>query len=118
MEKQTDIEITKSGGNVFADLGLPNAEEYLLKAELTRQINAIIKQRKLKQQAAAGLLGIDQPKVSALACGRLSGFSIERLLRFLVILNQDIDITIKPHVETKASRSSFSQHIHVRHAAI
>ncbi|MFH1831723.1 MAG: helix-turn-helix transcriptional regulator, partial [bacterium] len=73
----------QSSGNVFADLGLPNPEEALAKAELARQINFVIKKQKLTQKEAALLLGIDQPKISALISGRLSGFSLERLFRFL-----------------------------------
>lgn len=86
----------------------------MLKAELARQISNIIKKRKLKQKDAANLLGIDQPKISALSCGKLSGFSVERLLRFLVILNYDIFITIKPH-DKKIAKKSFAKHIHVVH---
>lgn len=93
-KKYTDFE--ESSGNVFADLGIPNAEEYLAKAELAYQINSIIKKRGLKQVDAAKLLGIDQPKISALVSGRLSGFSMERLFRFLTTLNHDVVISIKP----------------------
>jgi predicted XRE-type DNA-binding protein len=91
------IELEESSGNVFADIGITNAEEYLVKTKLAHQINCLIESKMLKQIEAAKILGIDQPKVSALACGRLSGFSIERLFRFLTILNQDVVITIKPH---------------------
>lgn len=94
-KKQADFE--ESSGNVFADIGVPNAEEYLAKTKLAYQINRLIEDRGLKQIEAAELLGIDQPKISALVCGRLAGFSIERLFRFLTILNQDIVIMIKPH---------------------
>lgn len=69
--------------NVFADLGLPNHEERVAKAELAIQINAIIKKRKLTQKEAAELLNIDQPKVPALHKGRLAGFSLERLSAML-----------------------------------
>jgi len=91
------IEFEESSGNVFADLGLPNPEECLAKADFAIQINKLIKKRKLKQKEAAALLGLDQPKVSALSRGRLSGFSIERLFKLLAILNQDIEIVIKHH---------------------
>src|SRR5580700_4823052 len=83
------IKIEESSGNVFADLGLSNPEERLAKADLAIQINKLIKKRKLKQKEAAALLSLDQPKISALSRGRLSGFSIERLFRLLAILNQD-----------------------------
>lgn len=86
---------TVSSGNVFADLGFANAEEMLAKAELAQRINAILQRRRLTQTEAARLLGIDQPKVSALRCGRLSGFSLERLLRFLLLLGRDVKIVVK-----------------------
>jgi len=78
--------LIKSGGNVFADLGLPNAEERLAKAELARQIDQIIKRKRLTQERAARILGISQPKVSALLRGRLAGFSMDRLLKLLITL--------------------------------
>ena len=79
---------SKSGGNVFADLGFANADEMMAKSELVRHINKIIEQRGLTQVEAAGVLGVNQPKVSALKRGRLTDFSIERLMRFLVALGQ------------------------------
>ena len=85
----------KSSGNVFADLGLPNAEDRLAKAELARKISEIIGGRRLTQVEAAELLGIDQPKISALARGRLEGFSLERLMRFLNVLGRDVEIVVK-----------------------
>ena len=101
MKKNKDYEI--SSGNVFADLGLPDPEELLAKAELVRQINNLIKQKKLTQIAAAKLLDIDQPKISALSTGKLSGFSFERLFKFLNILGQDITIKV---TKTQAKRRS------------
>jgi predicted XRE-type DNA-binding protein len=86
----------RSSGNVFADLNLPNPEEALTKAKLARQIHCIIKKKKLTQEQAALVLGIDQPKISALVSGRLSGFSLERLIRFLNKLGQDVTINVKP----------------------
>lgn len=88
------IDSEKSSGNVFADLGLPNPEERLAKAELALQINRLIKQKKLTQVKVAKLLDIDQPKVSLLAQGKLSGFSIERLFKFLNLLGQEIVIKV------------------------
>jgi predicted XRE-type DNA-binding protein len=85
-----------STGNVFVDLNLSNPQEALTKAELARQINYFIKNKKLTQKQAALLLGIDQPKISALMSGKLSGFSLERLFRFLNELGQDVTINIKP----------------------
>ena len=88
--------ITNSTGNVFEDLGFSDAEEMSLKAELSRKISSIIQHKHLSQVQAASLLGIDQPKISALMKGKLSGFSVERLFRFLTILGRDIQILIKP----------------------
>lgn len=88
-------DFTKSTGNVFADLDLPNAEEKLAKAELARQIGNIIRKKRLTQEQASRVLGITQPKISALLNGKLAGFSIERLLKFITALDKDIEIRIK-----------------------
>jgi predicted XRE-type DNA-binding protein len=85
----------ESSGNVFADLGLPKPDDLLAKAELTAKIIEEIQRRRLTQNQAASILGIDQPKVSALKQGHLSSFSIERLMRFLVLLGRDVEITVK-----------------------
>lgn len=85
-----------SSGNVFADLGIPEPDEALAKAELARQVCAIITEKGLTQAQAASLLGIDQPKVSALRRGRLDGFSTDRLFRFLNALGQDVEISVRP----------------------
>ncbi len=84
-------------GNVFRDLGVPNAEEHLVKAQLVFKIDAIIKERGLKQVEAADALGIGQPDISKMLRGEFRQFSVERLLRFLVALNQDVEIVVKPH---------------------
>jgi predicted XRE-type DNA-binding protein len=83
-------------GNIFTDLGFADAEERMATTSLALQINVIIKRKKLTQKQAAELLGIDQPKISALSTGKLSGFSLERLFRFLTILGQDIIINVTP----------------------
>jgi predicted XRE-type DNA-binding protein len=90
-----------SSGNVFKDLGVSTPEESLAKAELTAKIAGIIASRKLTQSAAAEILGVDQPKISALLRGRLAGFSTDRLLRFLTALGTDVDIVIRPRRDTK-----------------
>jgi predicted XRE-type DNA-binding protein len=87
----------KSSGNVFKDLGLPNAEEHLVKAKLVWKINEIMKKRGLKQVDAAKLFGVRQPDVSKMLRGEFRQFSVERLLRFLVALDQDVEIIVKPH---------------------
>jgi len=88
-------EFTPSSGNVFADLKLPHADDLLAKAELAAKIIAEIERRRLTQRHAAAILGIDQPKISALKQGKLSGFSIERLMRLLLVLGRDIEIVVK-----------------------
>ncbi len=93
--RQADIPVTESGGNVFADMGLPEADEELTKAQLASHIRRVIERRRLTQVAAAAVMGIDQPKVSALLNGRLGNFSSQRLMRFLTALGQDVDITVR-----------------------
>lgn len=90
------VKITESAGNVFDDLQVEEPEQALAKAELVSQIAAIIRTRHLSQSRAAEILGVDQPKISALLRGRLSGFSAYRLLRFLNALGQDVEIHIRP----------------------
>jgi predicted XRE-type DNA-binding protein len=90
------VSIEESSGNVFADLGLKNPEELLAKAQLVQRVADIISERKLTQARAAKLLGIDQPKVSALLTGKLEGFSTDRLFRFLNALGRDVEIVIRP----------------------
>ena len=83
--------------NVFKDIGVPNAEEHLVKAQLVFKIDTILKDRRLKQIEAADLFGIRQPDVSKMLRGEFRQFSVERLLRFLVALDQDVEIVVKPH---------------------
>jgi predicted XRE-type DNA-binding protein len=97
-----EIKVQPSSGNVFADLNLPNPEERLIKAELASKIGRIINQKNLTQMEAAELLGLDQPKVSALTRGKLSGFSTTRLLRFLNALGNDVEIVVKPKPENRS----------------
>jgi predicted XRE-type DNA-binding protein len=97
MAKKRDAEIAVTAGsdNVFADLGFAEPDEELAKAQLASHIRRVIRHRRLTQVAAASLMGIDQPKVSALLNGRLANFSSDRLLRFLTALGQDVEITVK-----------------------
>jgi predicted XRE-type DNA-binding protein len=90
------IKVDESSGNVFADLGLPNAEERLAKADLAFRITEAIRARHLTQTAAAKLFEIDQPKVSRLVRGQLAGFSADRLMHFLTLLGRDVEIIVKP----------------------
>lgn len=89
------IEHTVGSGNVYEDLGFPDSAERLAKSKLAMRIESVIEKRKLKQIEAAKILEISQPKISALMNGQLSGFSMERLIHFLNLLNQDVEITIK-----------------------
>ena len=90
-----DIQVYEGSGNVFADLGLPNAEEALAKARLAQRVAEVIARKRLTQAEAAARLRVDQPKVSALLRGKLTGFSTDRLFRFLLLLDQDVQIVIK-----------------------
>ena len=95
MMPKSELDYIVSSGNVFADLGLPNPEEALAKAELAQKIIVLIREKGLTQVQAAKVLGVDQLKVSALLRGHLTGFSLERLMRFLLRLGQDIKITVQ-----------------------
>ena len=98
----TDDNITPGSGNVFADLGLPDADDLMAKANIALHIRHVIEARKLTQVQAAVLLGLDQPKVSQIVNGRLDGFSTDRLLRFLTDLGCDVKISVSaPHPETR-----------------
>ena len=87
--------IVRSSGNVFADLGFADADERQTKVRLAVAINDVLQRRGLSQAKAAEQLGINQPKVSALSKYRLEGFSVERLIRFLTSLDQDVEIVIR-----------------------
>ena len=91
-----EMRVTPADGNIFETLGFPDAEALKAKAELVIQIIQIIEERGLKQVEAAEIMGVDQPKVSQLVNGKLDGFSMERLYRFLNALGMDIEIVVKP----------------------
>lgn len=93
--KPADTTITRGTGNVFADLGFADAEERQTKLRLAYAINGVIERQRVTQAEAAEKLGINQPKVSALANYKLDGFSVERLMTFLTALDQDVEIVIK-----------------------
>jgi predicted XRE-type DNA-binding protein len=96
----------KSSGNVFTDLGLPNSEQELLKAKLTVQIYKLIKEQNLTQTKAAELLGTTQAQVSALMRCRPVSVSVGRLMEFLTILGQDVEVTVKPTPTRSAGHMS------------
>lgn len=95
-ERTRAARVERGSGNVFADLGLADAEEHLVKASLVSRIDDIVRQRKLKQVEAAALTGLAQPDVSRLLRGDFRDFSVERLLRLLLALDRDVDIVIRP----------------------
>jgi len=87
--------IVEGSGNVFEDLGFPDAEEHQTKAKLVSQIARIIEREGLTQSEVASRLGIDQPKISAMLKGRFRGFSVYRLMHFLAVLGHDVQIVTK-----------------------
>jgi predicted XRE-type DNA-binding protein len=87
--------VTRGTGNVFADLGFPDAAERQAKLRLAFALNQVLEERKLSQVDAAKVLGIAQPKVSALTHYKLAGFSVERLMNLLTALDQDVEIVIR-----------------------
>jgi predicted XRE-type DNA-binding protein len=93
--------VGRSSGNVFADLGFANAGERQTKVRLAYAINGILERRRLPQTRAARLLGINQPKISALSNYRLEGFSVERLMHFLTALDQDVEIIIRSKPDSR-----------------
>ena len=102
--KTDKMKIERGSGNVFADLGRPDAEAHLLKAKLVTRIDAIIRQRGLTQVAAAKLLGLSQPDVSRLLRGNFREFSVERLLRLLLALGRDVEIVIRAPRRTRQGK--------------
>jgi predicted XRE-type DNA-binding protein len=102
VSKKTLPEHEIGNGNIFADLGLPNAEEHQLKAALVVQLSRLIKQRKLTQSAAAKLAGIKQPDLSNVLRGHFRGYSVGRLMRILTAFNQDVEIVVKPRKKAGA----------------
>jgi predicted XRE-type DNA-binding protein len=106
-EKLADTRVEVGSGNVFADLGFDNPEEMLAKAQLVSEMQKAIKKKKLTQTEAAEILGLTQPKLSILLKGQFKGYSTDRLIRFLRILGQDIDIFVTPKPRNRQA------HLHV-----
>jgi len=100
--RNSDV-VVASSGNVFADLGLRDASEKQTRVRLAVAVNRIIGAQRLSQNKAARLLGINQPKVSALANYRLEGFSVERLMHFLNALDRDVEIVIRKKPRSRKS---------------
>lgn len=97
----SSVEVARSSGNVFADLGFPDAEERQTKLRLAFLLNEALKERRLTQTAAAATLKVGQPKVSALANYKLDGFSVERLMSLLTALDRDVEILVKRKARSK-----------------
>ena len=100
-KRKTKAGVVASSGNVFADLGVRNADEKQTKVRLAVAINQILQGRKLSQTAAARRLKVNQPKVSALSNYQLEGFSVERLMNFLTALDRDVNIVIRRRPGTR-----------------
>lgn len=101
-------DMTEGTGNVFADLGFADAADRQTKTRLAMAVNAILKERRFKQTQTAEILGVPQPKVSALANYRLDHFSVEKLMQFLNALDQDVEIVIRPSREAVGHISVFA----------
>ncbi|HEV8052323.1 MAG TPA: helix-turn-helix transcriptional regulator [Parachlamydiaceae bacterium] len=106
-EKLADSRVEIGSGNVYADLGFDHPEEMLAKAQLVSEMQKSIKKKKITQTEAAEMLGLTQPKLSILLKGQFKGYSTDRLIRFLRILGQDIDIFVTPKLRNKQA------HLHV-----
>jgi predicted XRE-type DNA-binding protein len=107
--------VVHSSGNVFADIGLHDAGEKQTRVRLAVAINRIIESRRLSQTAAARLLDINQPKISALANYRLEGFSVERLMNFLNALDRDVEIVIRKKPRSKRAARIVVTGAHLSH---
>jgi predicted XRE-type DNA-binding protein len=102
------VEFEKSTGNVFEDIGLADSGEHFVKAKLVLKIDVLMRERGLKQVEAAALLGVKQPDISKMLRGDFRQFSVERLMRFLVALGQDVEIAVTPH---KSSATAAALHV-------
>lgn len=96
MSGKKKVKVEPSSGNVFADGGMPGAEEHLIKAQLVVRIDRILSARKLTQAAAGKILDIAQPDLSKILRGNFRDVSVERLLRFLAALDQNVEIVVTP----------------------
>tara|TARA_R110002110_G_scaffold284800_6_gene498863 strand:- start:3183 stop:3518 length:336 start_codon:yes stop_codon:yes gene_type:complete len=103
MAKAKSEKITRGSANVFADLGFADAEERQTKLRLAFELNRLIEERELTQSATAALLHVNQPKVSALANYKLDGFSVERLMAFLTLLDRDVEIIVRKKARSRSA---------------
>jgi predicted XRE-type DNA-binding protein len=104
-------EVFEGGQNIFSDIGLPNAEEHLVKAQLVFTIDRLMKERGLRQIEAARLFEVKQPDVSKMLRGDFRQFSVERLMRFLVALGHDVEIVVRPSAPRTPGRLSVVDNI-------
>jgi predicted XRE-type DNA-binding protein len=103
------VKIEAGSANIFADLGLPDADTHFLKAQIVSEIYRLSNERKLTQREAGKLLGISQPEISRMFKGNFREYSIDRLMGFLTSFDRDVDIVVKPHKKSgKAGRITFS----------
>lgn len=106
MTRKAKIEM--GSGNIFADLGLPDAETHFLKAQIVSEIYRLTHERKLTQAQAGACMGISQPEVSRLFKGNFREYSIDRLMGFLTAFDRDVEIVVRPHKKTgKGGRITF-----------
>ncbi len=103
------VKVDMGSGNIFADLGLPDADIHFLKAQIVSEIYRLTNERKLTQVQAGKVMGVSQPEVSRMFKGNFREYSIERLMGFLTSFDRDVEIVAKPHKRTgKAGRITFS----------
>jgi predicted XRE-type DNA-binding protein len=103
------VRVEAGSGNIFADLGLPDADSHFLKAQIVSEIYRLTNERKLTQAKAGELMGITQPEVSRMFKGQFREYSVDRLMGFLTSFDRDVEIVVKPHKKgSKAARITFS----------
>jgi predicted XRE-type DNA-binding protein len=102
------IKVTASSGNIFADLGLPDAETHFLKAQIVSELYRLTQERKLTQVGAGQCMGISQPEVSRLFKGHFQEYSVERLMTFLTMFDRDIEIVARPRRKGKNGKITFT----------
>lgn len=112
MTTEKEIEVHHGDSNIFADLGLPNAESHFLKAQIVAELYRLVGEKKLTQTKAGALMGISQPEVSRLFKGHFREYSVERLMGFLTAFDRDVEIVVRPR-ETEGERG----HVTFRNAA-
>lgn len=101
----TTRKITRSGGNIFKDIGLPNADEHAIKADIVIRLAKLIEQKGLSQSKAAILTGIAQPDLSKLLRGHFAGFSLDRLVQAILALGSDVEIRVKKPAVNRRGRA-------------